>query len=115
MGGATDSAQHATASPSMMASSALEAANRFGDCREPIGEVRAASAPDLDALDLLAGEDAKTVMLDLMQPSGSDGRPIDERGLAWANETGRRVAAPQGRGGAPPCCGLQWRSSKPLR
>jgi hypothetical protein len=32
------------------------------DCREPIGEVGAAAAPDLDALALFAGEDAEAVV-----------------------------------------------------
>jgi hypothetical protein len=64
----------------------IETANRLGDRRKPVGEVRAAAAPDLDALALLAGEDAETVMLDLVQPARSGGRAIGERGLARVNE-----------------------------
>ena len=73
------------------------------DRREPIGEVRSSTAPGLDPLALLASEDAKAVMLHFMQPARSCGRLICERGLARADETGRRVAAPQGRWRAPDC------------
>jgi hypothetical protein len=79
----------------------IEAANRLGDRREPIRKVRAAAAPDHRALAELAGEDAEAVMLDLVQPTGTGGRTIDERGLARAEETGRRESSPEGRGGAP--------------
>jgi hypothetical protein len=61
-----------------------------------IGEVGAASAPELDALALLASENAETVVLDLVQPAGSGRRSIDQRGLAWSNEAGRRITSPAG-------------------
>ena len=63
-----------------------QAADRFGDRREPVGEVRSASAPDWDAGTLLAGEDPETVVLDLAQLADAGGRLIDERRLARADE-----------------------------
>jgi hypothetical protein len=47
----------ATALPSMRALSQARPRNRRGDSRESVGEVRAATALDLDALALLPGED----------------------------------------------------------
>jgi len=44
-----------------------QAANRLGDHRESIREVRAALGPDLDQAALLRGENAEAVMLDLVQ------------------------------------------------
>ena len=81
----------------------------LGDRREAIGEVGAATAPELDALALLADESAEPIVLDLVQPARSRWRPIGEGGLARSNETGCRVASPQGRQGAPPRCGLHLR------
>jgi hypothetical protein len=78
-----------------------QAANRLGDGRESIGEVRPASAPDLHPLALLAGEDSEAVMLDLVQPAGSGGRAIGERRFARADEADRRMSSPTGRGAAP--------------
>jgi len=44
-----------------------QAANRLGDHRESIREVRAALGPDLDPAALLRGKNAEAVMLDLVQ------------------------------------------------
>jgi hypothetical protein len=63
-----------------------QATNRLGDRREPIGEVRAAPTPDLRALVQLADKDAEAVMLDFVQPTGSGGGTVDERGFARADE-----------------------------
>ena len=71
-----------------------EAANRLGDRREAIGEVRAAAAPDLGALAVFAREDAETVVLDFVQPAGSGGRAIDQDGLARADEADRGISPP---------------------
>ena len=76
-------------------------ANRPGDRREPIGEVRAAATPDLRTLTQLADKDSEAVMLDFLQPAGSGGRVIGERRFARADETDRRESSPAGRGGAP--------------
>jgi hypothetical protein len=73
-----------------------EAANRLRYPRGAIREVGAASAPDLDALALLQGEDAETVVLDLVPPAGSGGRAIDKRGLARADEADRGISSPAG-------------------
>ena len=54
----------------------LRARQRLG---RKVREAGTAAAPDLDALALLPSEDAKAVMLHLMQPSGAGGRAIDER------------------------------------
>ena len=74
-----------------------QTANRLGDRREPIGEVRAAAAPDLRALAQLADEDAEAIMLDFVQPTGSGGRAINERGFRpaefVASGPGRRATA----------------------
>jgi hypothetical protein len=67
-----------------------QTANRLGDRREPIGEVRAAAAPDLRALAQLADEDSEAIMLDFVQPTGSGRRAINERRFAWADEADRR-------------------------
>ena len=77
------------------------AAHRLGDPGEAIGEVRAAPAPHVDALASLASKNAEPVVFDFMQPPGSGGRMIDERGLARADEAERRIASPAGRWGAP--------------
>ena len=74
----------------------LEAANRVGDRREPIGEIRAAATPDLRALAQFADKDSEAVMLDLVQPAGSGGRAIDQDGLARANEADGRISSPAG-------------------
>jgi hypothetical protein len=78
-----------------------EAAHRLRDPGKAVREVGAASAPDQDALALFAGQDAKAVVLDLVQPAGSGGRAIGERGLARANEADREISSPTGRGSAP--------------
>jgi hypothetical protein len=49
----------------------------------------------MDALALFAGEDA--VVFDFVQPAGTGGRADDERGLARANEAGRRAPPPARR------------------
>jgi hypothetical protein len=79
-----------TASPSISDLSTSKTANRLGDRREPIREVRAVAAPDLRALAQVADKNAETVMLHFVQPTGSGGRAINERGLAWAYEPDRR-------------------------
>jgi hypothetical protein len=79
----------------------IETASRLGDRRETVSEVRAATAPNLDAFALLQGEDAEAVLLDLVQPPGSGGRAVDERGLARAEEAFWRICSPTGRRGAP--------------
>ena len=94
-----------TASPSISALPHRQTANRLGDRREPIGEVRAASAPDLRALAQLADKNSETVMLDFVQPTGSGGRAINERGFAWADEADRRESSPKGRRGPPRLAG----------
>jgi hypothetical protein len=43
----------------------------------PVGEVGAAPRPDLDALALLASDDAETVMPDLVQPVGPGAKGAD--------------------------------------
>jgi hypothetical protein len=78
-----------------------QTANRLGDRREPIGEVRAATAPHLGALTELADEDAEAVMLDFVQPAGSGRRAINERRLARADEADRRNSLPTGGRGGP--------------
>jgi hypothetical protein len=78
-----------------------QAANRLGDCREPIGEVRAASAPDVRQFEPFAGEDAEAVVFHFVQPTGSGGRAIDQNGLTRAHEADRRISSPTGRRGAP--------------
>ena len=49
-------------------------ASCLGHLCKAIREVGGASAPDLDALAVLKGEDAKAVVFDLMQPAGTRGR-----------------------------------------
>jgi hypothetical protein len=66
-----------------------------------MSEVRAAAAPDLDALALFAGQDAEAVVLDFMQPAWSGWRAVGERWLARANEADREISPPTGRWGAP--------------
>ena len=83
--------------------SRTEATNRLGDRRESIGEVRAAPTPNLDAPALLAGENAESVVLHLVQPARSSWRAIDQRGFAGADEASRRISAPTGRRGSPRC------------
>ena len=78
----------------------VEAANRLSDPLKAIPEVGAAPAPELDAPTLLAAKDAKTVMLDFVQPTVVCWWPIDQRGLARANEAGRADCGANGaRGG----------------
>ena len=80
---------------------AVKAGNRLGDPCKAIREVGAASAPDLDAFTLPEGEDAKAVVFDLMQPAGTGGRVINERGFTRTDEADRGVQPPTGRAGAP--------------
>jgi hypothetical protein len=61
----------------------------------------AAATPDLRARAQLADKDPEAVMLDFVQPTGSGGGTVDERGFARADETDRRESSPAGRGGAP--------------
>ena len=58
-----------------------QTADRFGDLRQPVGEVGA-----------VAGEYPVAVVFDLVQPGGADGRPVDEERLTGEDETGRRGA-----------------------
>jgi len=78
------------------------AANRLGDPCEPIREVRAASAPDVDALVLLECEDAEAVVLHLMQPSrpGGRGRRGSDQGLAAGRHIEGGMSAWTKAGGA---------------
>ena len=89
-----------------------EGANRLGDCWEPIGEVRAAAAPDVHQLKLLENKDAETVVLDLVQPAWSGGRALGERWLARADEADRGISPPEGRGVAPDYGFQTWTASK---
>jgi hypothetical protein len=91
------SSMSTTASPSIGGSSAGRPRNRLGDCREPIREVGAAAAPDFSALAQLAGKNPEAIVFHLMQPAGSGGRAIGERGLARANEADWRISSPAGR------------------
>jgi hypothetical protein len=75
--------------------------NHFGNGESRYIASETATAPDLDAFALLADEDAEAVMLDFVQPTGSGGRAINERGFAGADEADRRYSCPAGRGGAP--------------
>jgi hypothetical protein len=63
-----------------------------------IREVGAASAPDLNQLALLPGEDAEAVVLDFVPPS--PWRGINERRFARADEAGRNVRRQRGWGRA---------------
>jgi len=57
-----------------------------------LAEIGASTAPDLDALALLASEDAEAVMFHFMQPSGAGRRAINQSRLTRADEPGRQVA-----------------------
>jgi hypothetical protein len=56
---------------------------------------------DLRALAQLADKNPETVMLHFVQPTGSNGRAVDECGFARADETDHRDSSPTGRGSAP--------------
>jgi hypothetical protein len=58
--------------------------------RETVGQVVARAAVEPHAIAVLAGYDAKAVMLDLMQPDRPRGRADGFRGQAWGDEPGRQ-------------------------
>jgi hypothetical protein len=79
----------------------IETANHLGDRRESSGEVRAAAAPDVSALAQLAGKDPEAVVLHLVQPTGSGGRAMSERGLTRPDEADWQISSPARCRGAP--------------
>jgi hypothetical protein len=49
-------------------------ADRLRDPRKPVGEIRPVAGPQRDPLALLSAKEPVAVVLDLVQPTGSDGR-----------------------------------------
>jgi hypothetical protein len=70
----------ATASPSMIAGTRAQAGQCLHDQRETIGEVVAGTAVELHLCALLAGDDPKAIVFDLMQPLAACGQLI---GFGW--------------------------------
>jgi hypothetical protein len=66
-----------------------------------MSEVRAAAAPDLDALALLAGEDPESVVLDFVQPNRVRRAGARRDELVRRDEADRRILSPAGCRGAP--------------
>ena len=75
-----------------------QTADRLRDLRQPVGEIRAVTAPHGHSASVLAGDDPVTVMLDLVQPVRAGGGTVDEERLTGEDETGRR-GAPRTLGG----------------
>ena len=69
-----------------------QGADGLRDPWKPVVEQGAASAPYVNALALLSGEDPEAVMLHLVQPAWPGGRGGDEGRAAGEDEIGRRVA-----------------------
>jgi len=86
------SGRTATVSPSIRALSAAKLQTALRDLRQPVGEVRAVTAPKGGSAAFLAGDDAVSVVLDLAQPLRAGGGPVDEERLTRENETRRRGA-----------------------
>lgn len=61
-----------------------QVANGLRDPRQPVGEIRAMTGPQPDALALPPGEDSASVVLDLVQPVGSGGRATR---IGWRGRT----------------------------
>ena len=76
-----------------------QAASRFGDRRESIGEVRAAAAPDLHALALLAGEDPEAVVLFSKARPGADIAPANDHAASYLFASAVKHSLPRYSGG----------------
>jgi hypothetical protein len=89
------SSSQATASSSMMQERERSRATRLDDQREAVGQVVARSAVEPHAVAVLAGDDAETVVLDLVQPRSACWRLRRFGGEAGRDE---RCGARQTRG-----------------
>ena len=66
-----------------------QACQRLDDQREATGEVIARTAVEPDPLTILAGDDAESIVLDLVQPLAAGGQLVGFGGEARRDEPGR--------------------------
>src|SRR3954451_21189210 len=68
----------------------------FDNQRKRRRPAQTATAPQPHALAILAGNDAVSVVLDLMHPEGTGRRDLGERRNAWSDKAGRTAPAASG-------------------